>query len=98
MRICVSGQLAQPLWHAEPRPLRKKPGPSAAAVGATRGVVVMLLPRVLIIVALGEFGQRFEQVRNLYRAGCIGRPVALSLSQQQLVFRRQSLRSGLDQS
>ena len=35
----------------------------------------MLLARVLIIVAIGEFAQRFDQVCNLYHAVCIGRPL-----------------------
>ena len=70
--VRVSGHVPRRLRNAESRPLTEKPGPSAAAVGATRGVGVMLIARELIILAVLELPQRFKQLGDLHRAGQVG--------------------------
>ena len=69
----VSGQIASRLRQAEARPLGEECGPSAAAVGTTGPVRVVIVARVLAIVDFGELAQRFQQVSDLQRAGRVGR-------------------------
>ena len=68
----VSGQIGSRLRHAEARPLGKKCRPSAATVGTTRPVRVVIVARVLSIVDFGELPKCFQEVSDLERASRVG--------------------------
>ena len=85
----VFGEVASPLRDAGAGTLGKDSRPRAAAVGATRPARVVVAG-VLAIIDLGELAQRFQQVRDLHRAGRVGR--FLEYQQQPCPARQVSLR------